>query len=125
MRRLKPKPVKVVSQFELNCFAKQGIDAIKEALRCGEKVSTDDIQIEVSLIAPPLYILTSTTSKKKACFTLMKTALNEIENKIVELNGTFKLKEKPFVVGKKHEKELKDRLMELNQEEENEFVYED
>lgn len=125
VRRLKPKPVKVVAQFELNCFAKLGIDAIKEALRCGEMTSEDGIQIDVSLIAPPLYILSSTTSKKKACFNLMKQALEAIKEKILSLKGTFKLKEKPFVVGKKHEKELKDRLMELNQEEENEFVYED
>lgn len=125
VRRLKPKPVKVVAQFELNCFAKQGIDAIKDALKCGEAVSVKDIKIDVSLIAPPLYILSSTTSKKKACFTLMMKSLGAIEKRILELGGTFKMKEKPFVVGKKHEKELKDRLMELNQEEENEFQYED
>lgn len=125
IRRLKPQPVKVCAHFELTCFAKEGIDAIKEALRAGEACSTDEIEIHLSLIAPPLYVMAATSNRKNVCFQLFKTALTAIQEKIREKKGNFALKEKPFVVGKKTDSAMEEKLKELNKEEENEFVHDD
>ncbi len=42
-----PQPVKIRADFELICFQYEGIDAIKEALRKGEEISTEQIPIKV------------------------------------------------------------------------------
>lgn len=36
-RRLTPQALKIRADFEITCFAYEGIDAIKEALRAGQK----------------------------------------------------------------------------------------
>lgn len=43
-----------------------GIDAIKNALRAGEKESSEAVPIKAKLVAPPLYVL-STNATDKVC----------------------------------------------------------
>ena len=56
-RRLTPQPVKIRADVEVSCFGYEGIDAVKNALREGESVSTENIPIKIKLVAPPLYVL--------------------------------------------------------------------
>jgi translation initiation factor 2 subunit 1 len=46
-RRLTPQPVTVRSDFELSCYTYEGIEAIKEALRAGEKKGTEQAKLKV------------------------------------------------------------------------------
>ena len=65
-RRLTPQPIKLRADIELTCYTPAGIDAIKKALRAGEKVSTEAVPIKAKLVAPPLYVL-STNATDKVC----------------------------------------------------------
>ena len=65
-RRLTPQPIKLRADIELTCYTPAGIDAIKKALRAGEKQSTDAVPIKAKLVAPPLYVL-STNATDKVC----------------------------------------------------------
>jgi len=65
-RRLTPQPIKLRADVELTCYTPQGIDAIRQALRAGEKQSSEAVPIKVKLVAPPLYIL-STNATDKVC----------------------------------------------------------
>jgi translation initiation factor 2 subunit 1 len=56
-RRLTPQPIKLRADIELTCYTPAGIDAIKRALRAGEKASTEAVPIKAKLVAPPLYVL--------------------------------------------------------------------
>ena len=56
-RRLTPQPVKIRADVEVSCFGYEGIDAVKNALRAGEALSTENIPIKIKLVAPPLYVL--------------------------------------------------------------------
>ena len=49
-RRLTPQPIKVRADIDVTCFGYKGIDAIKEALRAGETLSTEEMQIKVSFL---------------------------------------------------------------------------
>ena len=65
-RRLTPQPIKLRADIELTCYTPSGIDAIKKALRAGEKASTEAVPIKAKLVAPPLYVL-STNATDKVC----------------------------------------------------------
>ena len=49
-KRLTPQPTKVRADVEVTCFGYDGIDAVKEALRCAEAKNTPNTQIKVKLV---------------------------------------------------------------------------
>ena len=67
-RRLTPQPIKLRADIELTCYTPAGIDAIKKALRAGEKQSTDAVPIKAKLVAPPLYVLSTNATDKVLAF---------------------------------------------------------
>lgn len=48
--RLTPQPVKIRSDIEVSCYAYEGIDAVKTALKAGLEKSTEEEPIKVSLL---------------------------------------------------------------------------
>ncbi len=84
----------------MNCFTKEGIDAIKDALRAGEAVSTPEVKITINLITPPLFVVSTIAMlNKKKAFEVVDQSLAAIEAAIKERGGSYKLKEKPAGVG--------------------------
>jgi translation initiation factor 2 subunit 1 len=63
-RRLTPQPIKLRADIELTCYTPSGIEAIKNALRAGEKASTEAVPIKAKLVAPPLYVLSTNATDK-------------------------------------------------------------
>ena len=47
-RRMMPQAVKVRSDIEVSCYSYEGIDAVKEALRMGLNLSTEEFPVCVS-----------------------------------------------------------------------------
>jgi len=47
-RRMMSQAVKVRSDIEVSCYGYEGIDAVKEALMQGLKLSTEELPIKVS-----------------------------------------------------------------------------
>lgn len=44
-----------------------GIDAIKKALKAGERESSEAVPIKAKLVAPPLYVLSTNATDKVSC----------------------------------------------------------
>ncbi len=67
-KKMRPQPVKIRADFEITCFAYEGIDAIKASLRAGEEAAKEQkgIDVKYRLTAPPLYRCETTTLDKKA-----------------------------------------------------------
>jgi translation initiation factor 2 alpha subunit (eIF-2alpha) len=93
-RRLTPQPVKIRADVEVTCFSSEGIDAIKTALLQGEKLETETIPIKVKLVAPPLYVLLTTSTDKQGGIDLLEKALEEIGASIKGAGGDMKIKMK-------------------------------
>ncbi|AAW45425.1 hypothetical protein CNBH0230 [Cryptococcus deneoformans B-3501A] len=106
-RRLTPKPVKVRADIEVKCFSYAGIDAIKRALTAGEAVSTPDVPIKVRLVAPPLYVMSTTSTDKNAAIELMEKAVEVIGETVRKDKGDITIKMKPKVVSETEDAELK------------------
>lgn len=73
-RRLTPQAIKLRADIELTCYTPAGIDAIKKALRAGEKQSNETVPIKAKLVAPPLYVL-STNATDKVILKTIRTVL--------------------------------------------------
>lgn len=67
-RRLTPQPIKLRADIELTCYTPAGIDAIKKALRAGERESNEAVPIKAKLVAPPLYVLSTNATDKVHSF---------------------------------------------------------
>lgn len=91
-RRLTPKPVKVRADVEVKCFAYEGIEAIKKALAAGEACSTEEVPIKIRLVAPPLYVMSTTSTDKNAAIEVMEKAVERIGEVISEGKGDMVVK---------------------------------
>ena len=76
-RRMTPQPLKIRADVELTCFSSDGIECIKDAMRAAEKVSTDECKVKVSLIASPLYVVTTQTLDKESGIAAIDAAIHE------------------------------------------------
>jgi translation initiation factor 2 subunit 1 len=118
LRRLAPQPVKIRSDIEVSCFTYEGIDAIRDALFAGMAVagttennsnsstSPTSSAIKIKLIAPPIYVLSTTTLEKEAGIALLNKAIDTIREKITEKGGKMDVKMAPKAVSIKEENEL-------------------
>ena len=91
-RRLTPKPVKVRADVEVKCFAYQGIEAIRKALAAGEACSTEEVPIKIRLVAPPLYVMSTTSTDKTAAIDVMEKAVEKIGEVITAEKGDLTIK---------------------------------
>lgn len=105
-RRLTPQPVKIRSDIEVACYAYEGINAVKEALRAGLALSSKDLEIKINLIAPPAYVVTTTSLDKEKGIELLQQALEAIRVVITEKQGSMQIKFEPRAVTETDEKEL-------------------
>lgn len=53
-----------LADIEVACYSSEGIDAVKEALKAGLTLSTEESPIKINLIAPPLYVVTTVNVDK-------------------------------------------------------------
>ncbi|XP_067937877.1 eukaryotic translation initiation factor 2 subunit 1-like [Watersipora subatra] len=114
-RRLTPQAVKIRTDVEVACYHYDGIDAVKTALKAGLTVSTEDMPIKINLIAPPTYVMTTTTLEKEGGISALKQANELIKSAIEAARGTFKIKMEPRVVSDLEDMELKRQLAELEE----------
>lgn len=115
-RRLTPKPIKVRADIEVRCFTYEGIDAIRDALLAGQAQSTEDVQISVKLIAPPLYVLlTSSLSREKGLEAVNK-AIEAVRETIEAKGGKLSVKVAPRVTTQREDHDLQRRLAGVEEE---------
>uniref|UniRef100_A0A7R9HD01 Eukaryotic translation initiation factor 2 subunit 1 n=2 Tax=Neoptera TaxID=33340 RepID=A0A7R9HD01_TIMPO len=86
-RKLTSQAVKIRADIEVACYGYEGIDAVKEALRAGLACSTEDLPIKINLIAPPLYVMTTSTPEKQDGLKALNNAINKIDETIVLMGG--------------------------------------
>ena len=117
--RLAIQPFKIRADFKLICNQFEGIEAIKKALLCGEKKSTEEIKIKFNMIGSPLYECSLITKNKKEGIEVMNAALQEVKKTIEAKGGNFLLETNPEVLGE-NEKSVGEQLREARNKPEEE-----
>jgi len=115
-KRLTPQPTKVRADIEVTCFEYEGIDAVKAALRTAEARNTEENQVKVRLVSPPLYVLTSMCLDKNVGIARLEEAIVEIRNSITSAGGQLVVKMEPKAVTDSDDAELQ-ALMEKRERE--------
>ncbi|XP_076294209.1 eukaryotic translation initiation factor 2 subunit alpha [Lasioglossum baleicum] len=105
-RKLTSQAVKIRADVEVACYGYEGIDAVKTALKAGLALSTDELPIKINLIAPPLYVMTTSTPEKQDGLKALNDAITAIETEITSLGGVFNIQMAPKVVTATDEAEL-------------------
>ncbi|KAJ3500679.1 hypothetical protein NLJ89_g9686 [Agrocybe chaxingu] len=115
-RRLTPQPIKLRADIELTCYTPAGIDAIKKALRAGEKQSNEAVPIKAKLVAPPLYVLSTNATDKHAAVDRLERAIETIQSTIEKHGGSLMVKMKPKAVSETDEQDLAQLMAKVGQE---------
>jgi len=98
-RRLTPQACKLRARIEVQCFEFAGVEAVKRALHAGLKVSTEELEVKIKLVAPPQYVLLAQCMDREAGTAKLEQAIALVKESIESEGGQFTLKAKPEVVG--------------------------
>jgi len=109
--RMMPQPLKIRADIQVTCFAYEGVNAVKEALIAAQSCSTEDIQIKVQLIAPPLYVMLTTTPDGEQGKALLNAAITEAKRVLTQKGGELVVKMEPTVTTTNDDSQL-DRMLE-------------
>ncbi len=71
---------------------------MKEALKSGIAVGTEEVPVKINLIAPPLYVMTASTPEKQVGLDLLTKACETIKANIEGAGGSFQIQMAPKVV---------------------------
>jgi len=113
-RRLSPQAIKVRADFEVTCFSYEGIDAIKAALFAGEEAgSTEEIKVNIRLIAPPIYVMMASSMDKAQGLEALSKALETVKEEITKRKGRMVVKQEPHAVSEKEEASLVEEMRRL------------
>lgn len=105
-RRLTPQAIKLRADVEVMCFAYEGIDAIKDALKAAEALSTEEIQVKIKLVAPPLYVIMTSALDKDKGIEVLQTACDLITKMVKSKGGDVNIKTPPRAVSERDDRLL-------------------
>jgi translation initiation factor 2 subunit 1 len=105
-----PQPLKIRADVEMTCFAYDGIERIKTAMRAAEALSTEDCPVKVKLVAPPLYVLTTQSLDKQRGIDALAAACDACKGSIEGAKGKFVVKEAARAVSERDDRLLAEKL---------------
>lgn len=105
-RKMTPQPLKVRADVELTCFAYEGVLAIQDAMRAAQATSKEDLQVDMRVIAAPLYVMTTMTLDKRAGLDAVEAAIQACKEAIEAKKGRLVVKEAPRVVSAEEDRAL-------------------
>jgi len=112
-RRLTPQAMKIRADVEVSCYAYEGVDAVKRALKEGLACSTEEHAIKINLIAPPLYVITTQSLDRVQGLEAVQSAMDAIKDSIKAADGNFNVKKAAKVVTESDDLELEKEMEKL------------
>lgn len=109
-RRMTPQPIKIRADVEMTCFAYDGVEHIKGAMRAALAQSSEECEVSIKLVAPPLYVLTTQTLDKARGIEVLTAAVEACKASVEAQRGSLRVKEAARAVSEKEEKLLQEEL---------------
>lgn len=103
-RRLVVSTVRLQAKCEVACHEYEGIDAIKEALQEGRKASKPGLDVDIKLIAHPVFALTCMCQEKEEGVKVLAAAMDLVKDAIESRKGTFVVVSQPQIQKKDEQK---------------------
>lgn len=105
-RRFQIQSHRLRADVQVTCFSKEGIKAIKSALKAGEAQGQADIPVKITIAAPPVYLIQTTTNDKERGLSVLKSACEAIAYEIDSHGGEISIKQGPRVANENDDKLL-------------------
>jgi len=99
LHRMSLHPVKVQADVNVTCFSYEGVDGIIPSLRAAQRLSTDDMPIEIHLQSSPQYSLTTSSIDSTKAAELLNSAIEVLKVEIAKYGGECVVKTQARVVG--------------------------
>jgi len=118
-RRLTPQAIKLRADIEVTCFAPMGIDAVKAGLKAAEALSTEAMPIKIKLVAPPRFVMMTTSLDKEEGIAKLEEACEVIKKVVTEHGGDVNIKTAARAVSERDDRmlaSLMETLQKQNQE---------
>merc|ERR1719393_1083201 len=80
-RRLISQIIRLRAKLEVSCYEYEGIDAVKASLLAGVVDSSEDAELSLKLIAPPLYSLVCVCHDKEVGMKKVDASMDIIKEK--------------------------------------------
>eukprot|EP00775_Hariotina_reticulata_P009777 gene9777-9934_t len=109
-RRMTPQPLKIRADVELTCFAYDGVERIRDAMRAAEAAGSEDCPVRMKLVAPPLYVLTTQTLDKAKGIEVLNAACGACQTSIEAAKGKMTVKEAARAVSERDDRLLAERM---------------
>lgn len=111
--KMTPKELRIRADIQVTCVTYAGIEAIRSALLCAEACGTDKVPIKVQLIAPPLYVMLTSTLDKAAGIDVLNGAIAAAKAEVEKHGGQLAVKKAPTVTSSRDDSELQRMLEDL------------
>lgn len=109
-RRMTPQPLKIRADVEATCYAYDGVERIRDAMRAAEALSTDECPVKMKLVAPPLYVLTTQSLDKARGVEVLTAACAACKASLEAAKGKLTVKEAPRAVSERDDRLLAEKL---------------
>jgi len=83
---------------------------LQDAMRAAGRSGTEDCPVQMKLVAPPLYVLTTQTLDKAKGIQVLNDAIEVAEQTIKSHKGNFKVKEAPRTVSERDDLLLQSKV---------------
>lgn len=93
-----------------NALLHHSVAIVQDAMRAAGKSGTDDCPVQMKLVAPPLYVLTTQTLDKTKGIQVLNDAIEVAEQTIKSHKGNFKVKEAPRTVSERDDLLLQSKV---------------
>merc|ERR1712060_241531 len=100
--------VRLQAKVDVSCSEYEGIEAVREALLEGFKASKEECEVNIKLIAHPLFALSCMCRDKEMGVSILEDAIEKIKLAIKEKGGDFELRSKPDISLKDDKKKDED-----------------
>ncbi len=120
-KRLVAPVSRIRADFEIRCCTENGIESIKNTLNINNLgVNVGAEKIEIKLVSSPQFLIQSDTKEPEMCLELIKNILKNIESKIIQLGGTFKIIYEPKILSGADKNKLDEEWNKVEENFENE-----
>lgn len=107
--------------MDIRCTGIDGVNAIKEALKAGEKVGSEEVPVKITYLAAPFYVVTVDSLDKELGFKTIENAIEEIKTTLEKYSWTrFKVEKEAKLVSETDDRDFAALLAQA--EKENELV---
>eukprot|EP01063_Lacrimia_lanifica_P002952 TRINITY_DN1159_c3_g1_i1.p1 TRINITY_DN1159_c3_g1~~TRINITY_DN1159_c3_g1_i1.p1 ORF type:complete len:326 (+),score=204.24 TRINITY_DN1159_c3_g1_i1:49-1026(+) len=96
--RLKVPRYRIRAEIDVSCFGYEGVDAVKETLLFGQECGTEQTPLKITLVAPPKYVLRSSSLERDEGLEIVETAIQKMAAMIKTKGGNLKVLKEAKIV---------------------------